>query len=448
MLKKSLLFPWLICGLGALFYCYEYLLRIAPNVMAQELMSSFGISAGTFGVMVAFYYHAYTPMQLPVGLMMDRFGPRRLLAFASLLCAIGTYVFVQASFLHLAELGRFMVGLGSAFAFVGVLKLGSLWLPHDRMGLITGCALTVAMLGVAKGNVVIEHATSLLGWRSTMDYFIVGGIILAALIWFLIPNKSQNHDIHAHPVMTFSQLARELLRLARNPQIWLVGIIGALVYLGLSAFAELWGVAYLQRVYNLPHEQAASFNALIFYGWAIGAPCLGYISDKIKKRRLPLIVCSVIALTLSCVLVYFPQNGQHWLGLLLFLFGVFTSIQILVFPIARELNLPHLAGTAIAFMNTLVMLGGNLFQPMIGQLLDMFAGQRGLAKPENLQAFTQHDFQMAMSVLPIGLLVSLIVLFFVKETHAKPYELKEVEAKNPPGNIPPLNCRLAADVVE
>lgn len=422
MAKRGKLFAWLVCGLGALFYCYEYLLRIAPNVMTQELMSSFGISAGTLGGMVAFYYHAYTPMQLPVGLMMDRFGPRKLLAVAALICAIGSYIFIHAYSLLAAEFGRFLVGFGSAFAFVGVLKLGSLWLPPDRMGLITGLVMTIAMLGVAKGNVLLQNMVTIVGWRDAIHYFSIAGVVLALIIWLVVPNAHEGNHV-SHQSMSFRQLGAELLLLIRNPQMWLVGAIGALLYLSLSAFAELWGISYLQRVYELPLEQATSLNALIFYGWAFAPPILGLLSDKIQKRRLPLIICSCMALLISTALIFLPNFSKPWLDSLLFMFGAFTSIQILVFPIARELNLSGLAGTAIALMNMLVMLGGNLFQPIIGVLLDIFAGQHGLAKPENMQAFSTHDFQMALSVLPLGILISLIILFFVKETHAKPREL-------------------------
>ena len=123
---KSVVLPWVICGLGALFYCYEYLLRISPSVMMSDLMQAYHINATVFGNLAAFYYYAYTPMQLPVGILMDRYGPRRLLTFACLACALGSYLFAHAFHIELAQIGRFMVGFGSAFAFVGVLKLATI----------------------------------------------------------------------------------------------------------------------------------------------------------------------------------------------------------------------------------------------------------------------------------------------------------------------------------
>lgn len=154
--KKLQWFPWLVCMLGALFYCYEYYLRIAPSVMTADLMRAFAISAAALGNLTAFYYYAYTPMQLPVGILMDRYGPRRLLVIAVLCCALGSYLFTQTSHIGIAQLGRFLVGFGSAFAFVGVLKLSALWLAPERFAFMSGFATTLGMLGAVIGDISLS----------------------------------------------------------------------------------------------------------------------------------------------------------------------------------------------------------------------------------------------------------------------------------------------------
>ncbi len=122
--KKQFVYGSIICAIGALFYCYEFILRIVPGVLQSELSAAFGnVSASTFGQIAALYYFAYSPMQLPVGMLMDRFGPRRLLTLACLCCTLGSYLFSYSTFLWIAGMGRFLVGFGSAFAFVGVLSL-------------------------------------------------------------------------------------------------------------------------------------------------------------------------------------------------------------------------------------------------------------------------------------------------------------------------------------
>src|SRR6056297_3113727 len=134
------LLPWFICSLGALFYAYEYFLRITPSVMTQELKAFYHIKDEALGSLSAYYYYIYTPMQLLVGLLMDRYGPRRLLTLATISCVVGSIMFASTHQLYVAELGRLFIGFGSAFAYVGVLKLGTIWLPKRHFGTFTGLA--------------------------------------------------------------------------------------------------------------------------------------------------------------------------------------------------------------------------------------------------------------------------------------------------------------------
>ncbi len=162
--RSFLWYPWIVCGLAALFYTYEYVLRITPSVMTHELMMSFGISAAALGNLSAFYYYAFTPMQMPVGVLMDRFGPRRLLILACLACALGSALFVCQTF-YWAALGRFLVGFGSAFAFVGVLKLAAMWHAPDKFALISGLCTCLGMLGGWFGDNVLSPSVGFFGWR-------------------------------------------------------------------------------------------------------------------------------------------------------------------------------------------------------------------------------------------------------------------------------------------
>lgn len=423
MAKKETLFAWGVCGLGALFYCYEYFLRVTPSVMMQELMTSFNITAAAVSNLAAFYYYAYTPMQLPVGVLMDRYGPRLLLTLACLACVLGTYFFAS-SHLGVAQTGRFLVGFGSAFAFVGVLKLATLWLPPHRFAMVAGITTSLGMLGGCFGDAVLAPIVAKTGWHEAIYYSVIVGAILAVFLWMFIPGSNRKPPHHDHPAMSYNQLLREMVVLIRNPQMWLVGLVGALLYLPLSAFAELWGVAYLQRTYNLSSSKAALFNLTIFLGWAVGGPLLGWISDHLKNRRRPIIVCALIATLVITLILYMPAFFQGHLGFLafaLFVFGVFTSVQVVVFAIARELNISGLAGTALAVTNMLVMIGGTLSQPLIGRFLQ-FISQKTEHNTQfvGLSHFSAHDFQYALVILPIGILLAAGVMFFIKETHAKP----------------------------
>jgi len=415
--KRGVWFPWLICGLGALFYCYEYFLRILPSVMTQDLMASFMIGPAAFGNLIAFYYYAYTPMQLPVGILMDRYGPRKLLVFACFICAFGTYLFAH-HYLSIAQGGRFLVGLGSAFAFVGVLKLASLWLPPKRFAFIAGLATTLGMVGAMGGDIVLAVLVKDLGSKATLYLSAAVGLVLMICLWRMIP-ESQEKLSHGQSIqpMTYKQLFTEVLALCKKPQMWLIGFIGCLLYLSLSAFAEAWGFSYLVRAYGLSNAAAAANVSMVFLGWAVGGPIIGWLSDKFGNRRIPIILGAVLGGIIFSLIIYMPELAKPGLAVLLFLFGVCSSAEIIVFPIAREINTTALAGTAIAVTNLLVMLGGVFSQPLIGWFLDSLAG---VHVKGNMMSISGHDFMYVLSVIPIGFILAAVLAFFVKETHGIP----------------------------
>ena len=411
------LLPWIMCGLGALFYCYEYLLRMSPSVMTGKLMASFGISAGVLGNYVAYYYYIYTPMQLPVGVLMDRYGPRRLLTLACLLCVVGSFWFAHAHVGSALGGSRLLTGLGSAFAFVGVLKLASVWLPENRFALAAGLATTLGTIGGMIGDDLISTIASHHGWRDSISYFGYIGLVLAFIIFFCMrdkPKKSpviQNHQ----PTMTFRKLMPDVWSLIKNPLIWVTGIAGCLSYLPASAFAELWGVPFLKTAYGMDTRAAASAISIVFLGLAIGNPVIGWISDKIRQRRMPFLIGAIFAGILAAILVYVPNLSKAELYAVLFLFGFFSSVETLVFAIGREVSHADVAGTAVAFMNMLVMVGGIVFQPLIGILLD---SRWNGVKVNHAPVFSVSNYHFALFALPVGFLVAFILMWFMPETHA------------------------------
>ncbi|MCE3237924.1 MAG: conserved rane protein of unknown function [Gammaproteobacteria bacterium] len=410
------LIPWFICGLGALYYCYEYFLRISPSVMMHELMKAYNLTGVEVGSLSAFYYHAYVPMQIIVGLLMDRYGPRRLLAMACMCCALGTYLFVGSRSLAIAELGRFFVGFGSAFAFVGALKLATIWLPPNRFALISGIITSLGMIGAMLGDIALRSLVDNMGWKTTTYFSAVVGVFLAITIWIIVRdvNPSPTHPHYHTEQHNFRWLLNGLWRTLKNKQIWFNGMIGFLLYISLSAFAELWAISYLEQAHGFSKLYAANASAIIFLGWAIGGPCWGWFSDFVERRCMPLLVASIAALIVVCVLLYMPHLSFLMVYFLLFIFGFLSSAQILVFAICREVTHFKIAGTAIALTNMFVMIGGNLFQPVIGKLLDL--GWSG-AMVDGTRVYSVFAYQVALSVMPIGILIAIILIYFVRETH-------------------------------
>jgi len=411
---------WLICGVGACFYCYEYFLRIAPSVMTADLMRFFHLSAGQYGDLIAFFYYAYTPMQLVVGVLMDRYGPRRLLTLACLCCTIGAFLFASTPYVVVAGLGRFLIGFGAAFAFVGALKLATIWLPPERFAAISGMVTALGMLGAMVGDVVMAELVELRGWRFTILMSVWIGAILIVLILLIVRDRvktTRQSAVTFVPELGFYDVFVGLVQSLKNPQIWINGLIGCLMYLPISAFAELWGIPYLIQTHHVSHVEAASIVSMIFFGFAVGGPLWGMISDFVKLRRLPLIMGSIVSLVLICIILYVPNLSSGLLHILFFCFGMTASVEIIVFAVGREVSQKHIAGTAISLTNTFVMLGGALFQPIIGVLLDLhWGGQLGAG---GVHVYTVHTYQMALSILPLGLVAAVIFGFLLRETRCR-----------------------------
>lgn len=405
-----------ICLLGAIFYCYEYLLRIIPGVMHTELRMGFGgISATAFGTLTAYYYFAYTPMQLPAGVLMDRYGPHKLLSFACLLCAVGSIMFSDTNHFYVALTGRFLVGLGSSFAFVGVLKLANNWLPKQYISLIAGVVTTLGMCGAILGEVSLTHMILLKGWRVVLNLAsLMGGILTLLILFFLKDGPAKQQVKLTH--MSLSHFIQDVFLVVKKLQIWLIGLIGALLYLSLSVFAELWGKAYLIAAHGLTQIEAANVVSMVFLGWAIGAPVVGFLSDWTERRIAFLFTGSLLSAVMIGLVLYCPFLSKGMLSLLLFGYGFFCSVEIVVFVLARESCYSKLVGTVFAVVNMIVMIGGMIFQPLVGKLLDVFwDGQMVHA----IRLYNQLDYQLVLSFLPLSLVLVAILTFFIRTNHTQ-----------------------------
>lgn len=411
--RKQLYFGSLVCAIGAIFYCYEFVLRIIPGALQSEISAAFGnISASTFGQLSAFYYFAYSPMQLPVGLLMDRFGPRRLLSFACLCCTVGSYMFSFSTSMLVASMGRFMVGFGSSFAFVGVLSLALHWLPRRYFSLVAGLITTLAMFGLVYGEMKITKMAVSLGLQHVLSMMVIFGSILTVIIVLIVRDGPGGSQVKSQPIVEFFH---NVVRVLTSPQVWVIGFVGACLYTSLSVFGELWGKNYLEQAHHLTKMQAAKTISMMFLGWAVGAPVLGYLSDVSGRRVLPVVIGAIASLFCISIILYWPGLSYPVLNTLMFLYGVFSGSEIIVFVMAKENSGAQLSGTVFAATNMIVTLGGVVFQPLVGKLLDLF-GSSQLVHGEHI--YGVEDYQLALSILPLSLLLVTIIAFFLKDNRS------------------------------
>ncbi len=413
-------YPWLIVACGMLFYCYNYFLRVSPGVMQDQLTAAFHINATAFGTLAGLYYWSYTPMQVPAGMIYDKYGVRFVLSAAVLTAVAGLWVFISADHYVTAAFGRLMIGAGCAFAYIGTLKLASIWLPSNRFAFVAGLATAAGMTSGAMAQKYLTSIAKSLDYHDALFTVLVVGIVLSILVVLTVRNRPALNSHSHEPVRDPSDarsLIKDLKHIFTNRQMWLIGIIGCLVYLPSSVFLDTWGVPYLKGVYDLSQTDAVQTIGYTFYGWIIAGPLIGALSDKLKLRKLPLALTGLFAAFFLCVIFYGPHLEIATLKLIFFMVGFCCGAHSLCFALGKENNPVHLSGTAVATTNMLIMAGGMIFQPLAGTLLDLHAS--GALGPDGLRIYTSADYNFALSIIPLGVALGIFLCTFLKETHGE-----------------------------
>lgn len=402
---------------GILYYCFAYLLRVYPNIMEQNLLAHFRMTADGFGIMTGFYYFAYAPMQIPVGVSVDKIGPRRSLICACLISTVGVFIFASTQSLGIALCGRFLIGFGAAFAYVTALKLATVWLPRRYFATATGFVTGFGMVAAIFTEIGFTHVLENSGYLYALRLPLYVGMALLVLILFVIrdkPKQTINAETEEASAMSFKQLGKYLTEIVKNPQMWIIGLVGCLLYLPSSVFLDAWAIPYLRAVDHFSANSAADGASVMLAGWIISSFAVGALSDLLGTRKVPLIMASASAAIICSVLLYSHHLSAIMVYGLLFIFGICCGPHPLCFTLSKENYNKKISGTAVSFANFVIMMGGFLFQPLVGRLLNN--GWSGTLA-HGVRSYSSHDYVMSLSLLPIALIAAFILTLFIKETY-------------------------------
>lgn len=404
------LLPLLGWFTAALFFFYAWVMRVAPSVMVEELMRDFTVGAGVLGNLSAAYFYGYAGMQIPVGLLLDRFGPRRLIAMAALVCAGGCALFALGTTLAAVTAGRFLIGASAAFSLVGAMAVAGQWFPANRFAILSGGAMAMGMAGGVFGQAPLRLAVEATDWRMANLLLAAGGVALAVAAVATIRDRWCGSG-------GVKDVLSGLGIVARSRQCWLIALAGLGTAAPLLGFAGLWGVPFLVTAHGLPRTVAAGVTSALFIGWGVGAPLFGWLSDRIGRRKRPLVAGLGLQCLIMAPLIYMPSLPVAALAGLCFLVGFMGSAQIVCFALARENHAAQLSGTAIGFVNMMVTGAGALFQPLVGSLLDLaWSGETALGA----RIYDTGAYRLALTSLLVSSLAGLLCLAFVRETYCKP----------------------------
>jgi sugar phosphate permease len=371
-----------IVAIALASYVLSFFHRTAPAAIAGELERAFAIPGALLGTLAATYFYVYTVLQVPVGVLADTVGPRKLLAGGSLVAGVGSLAFALAPTWGVAAVGRTLVGAGVSVAFIAILKLNAVWFESNRFATLNGVTMFAGNLGAVVAGLPLALVVAFASWRAVFVALGVLSLALAVASWWRVRDRPE--ALGFAPVANAQREAvfdwrRALADVLANPLTWPTFVVNVGVGGSFLAFAGLWAVPWLERSYGVTRVVAAEHTSLLLLGVAIGAVLVGLVSDRLGDRRSVMRVCTVgyaLAWLPWLATVAWPVPATlAWC----FAMGLLIPGFTLTWTVAKEVNRPEHSGIATAIANTGIFLGAGVLQPLVGWAIDRgrLAGDEG-----------------------------------------------------------------------
>ena len=390
---------WLIT---ALYYFYQYTMRSAPAVMMPQLSDAFGLSAAGVAALAGLFYWGYSPFSLVAGVAMDAFGPRRVVPIGAAVAGIGALLFASGS-QEAASVGRLLQGAGGVFALVGAAYIATTSFPASRAATLIGATQMFGMAGGSAGQFVVGPViASGVPWTSFWISMGVGGLIIGGLLYFLLPGSRA-----ARRPNWMQEAVRAMVVVFRNPQSILCGMIAGLLFIPTTIFDMIWGVRFLQEAHGVEYGMAVMRSATVPLGWIIGCPLLGFLSDRLGRRR-PVIIGGACVLLVCLVWILYGEPGVFPPYVLGIVAGVASGAAMLPYTVIKEANPPEMSGTATGVVNFLNFTFSALLGPVFGWVLMSVSGGATTMRLEH--------YQTAFEPLLYGVALAIVLTVILKET--------------------------------
>jgi sugar phosphate permease len=415
---------WTSYTLVVLGYMLAFFHRMAPAAIAGDLQQSFQASGAALGALAAAYFYTYTVMQIPIGVMADTLGVRKIVAIGALVAGLGSLLFGLADTLAAASMGRVLVGLGVSAMFISLMKLNSVWFHDRHFGTVGGMSILLGNLGSVLAAAPLVWAVTLTSWRNVFVAVGLFSLLLGALVWFLVhshpgeaglPTMRELEGKESHP-RHHGHWYDGLLKVMRNRATWPgfwpnLGIGGSLF-----AFAGLWAIPYLRDVHGMSRAVAANHTTLLLFSFAVGAMLSGMLSDRIGKR-MPVILGGISLYVLCWLPFVFAWHLPPGLSYPLFaMMGLGASGFTLTWSSVKEVNPPALSGMATSVINTGSFLGAAVLQPLVGWAMDQGWDGKLLA---GARVYSEQNYQIGLGIMLAFAVVGLLGALAIRETHCR-----------------------------
>lgn len=407
------LMAWIVCVSASLFFFYEFIQGNMFASIGDHIMRDFHIKADTMAMMSSIYYVSNVIFLFLAGLLLDKFSPKKTILAAMILCITGTFIFANTHSFIIAMASRFMTGIGSAFCFIGPIRIASRWFPSHRMALVTGVIVTIAMTG---GMVAQNPLTQLVvhyGWRQSLMYIGYLGIAILVLMQFGIIERKEDTNAFALPE-PFSAKDTYLNWKNLAPAIYT-----SLMNMAIAVWGAMMGTAYLKQRLAINADIASSINSMLFLGVILGGPFMGWLSDKISLRLPPMKWGVLLSLVISMLIMYASVTPMV-MGMLFFLLGFSTSTQVISYALVAESNPPAVTARAVSVISILTQGGFILYQNLFSSILVLYGNEAVTANGTPIYSLA--GYQSANVIIIAGILFAGLTTYAIKETYCRALE--------------------------
>lgn len=408
---------WINWGLGVLFLMSCVFSVVSFAVLAPSIEEHTKLSSATLSALTSVFFFTYSIAQLVAGLLIDRIGSRWLLGVTTLIASAGGLLFISSDSLILMYVSRAMMAIGLSSAFVGGLYLASKWFPASRFGVMSGVTNMAANLAGAIGSWAIAG----LSYQPVVLWWAVINTVIAFGIMVFVKSKVPQADTAPVDNQEKISLRQVFGFLFRSKQVWMASIFFTGTFGTFLSYADFWNIQ-IQQAYGLDISKAASFNALLPIGLAIGSVVFGLFSDKIRKVAFPCRICAIFSLLFMVALIYTPFAPIWLVASLLFISGFFIGGSTLAFPAAVQHCAPSMQGAAIGLVTTCGYIGAgilNLIVPSIIGYMPKFPhtpfafSQPMILTSQQLETVTA--FKAGMIPLIVALALAVLASFLLRD---------------------------------
>ncbi len=359
------------------FTCFQFCTQVILGPMAVELMQAFSLDAVSVSYVVSSFFYVYLLMQLPAGILLDRYPAKYIMPITCSICAIGAVLMGLASTVYLFVFARMLCGFGSAFGFIGTMRVLRNYFSLKYMALFIGFTEMMGFILTAVCEQAVSFYLPVYGYKSVLFYF--GLIGLAIAIFMYISSLSRfapEHEFAPPRKHDIKVIAHDFKELVTDKQMLILGVISFSFFALVTSYAALWGVPSLVNINQLSFEDATQAMSYIFLGIATGGPLAGVLTTKLRDLNKLIFWSGLINAGLFLILLY-SNLDVIIINMLLYLTGVFGCCYLLCFTIANNLVAARLSGTCMGLINMITMTSALVLQPIMGYLVAL-DGQAGM----------------------------------------------------------------------